>query len=371
MSNHDLLNGNSRRMFLQLSAGATAAMALHLVTEATLAAQEHKIIPAGAIRIDANENPLGPCDVACKAVMEAASQGGRYNYWLKDELAADLAATVGVKKENVAMFAGSGEPLGYSVFAFTSPTRSYVTADPGYEAGMRASHYSGAKIVKVPLTKTHAHDVKAMIAAAPDAGLFYVCTPNNPTGTLTPHADVEELVEKKPKGSVVMVDEAYIHFSEGVTALDLVKAGKDVVVLRTFSKIYGMAGLRCGAAIARPDLLEKLSCYGGGNPMPITAMAAASASLKNPGLVAERKQINTAARQKTFEWLDRQGYSYVPSQANFFMVDAKKPTKAGVADACSSHRGNSSGNGGVPDGMATGDEWREDGWICAVAQDEF
>src|SRR5947209_2714910 len=95
-----------------------------------------------------------------------------------------------------------------------------------------------ARVVKVPLTKTYAHDVKAMLAAAPDAGLFYICTPNNPTGTLTSHADIEYLVENKPQGSIVMVDEAYIHFSTAPSVLDLVKAGKDVIVLRTFSKLY-------------------------------------------------------------------------------------------------------------------------------------
>jgi len=113
-----------------------------------------------------------------------------------------------------------------------------------------------------------------MLAAAPDAGLFYVCTPNNPTGTLTPHGDIEQLLAAKPKGSVVLVDEAYIHFSDGVSAIDLVKADKDVIVLRTFSKIYGMAGIRCGMAIGRPDLLEKMEIYGGWSAMPITAVAA-------------------------------------------------------------------------------------------------
>ena len=88
-----------------------------------------------------------------------------------------------------------------------------------------------------------------MLAAAPDAGVFYVCTPNNPTGTLTSHSDIEYLVENKPKNSIVLVDEAYIHFSDAPSAIDLVKAGKDVIVLRTFSKLYGMAGLRCGMAI--------------------------------------------------------------------------------------------------------------------------
>jgi len=174
-----------------------------------------------------------------------------------------------------ALFPGSSEPLHFSVLAFTSPSKSYVTADPGYEAGMHAAKISGARVVKTPLTASYGHDVKAMITAASDAGLFYVCTPNNPTGTLTPQVEIEYLVEHKPKGSIVLVDEAYIHFSDATTALDLVKADKDVVVLRTFSKIYGMAGLRCGLAIGRPDLIEKVSSFSGWNSLPVTAVAAA------------------------------------------------------------------------------------------------
>src|SRR5260370_26844470 len=115
-----------------------------------------------------------------------------------------------------------------------------------------------------------------MIAAAPDAGLFYVCTPNNPTGTMTPHSAVERLLAAKPKGSVVLVDEAYIHFSDGVSAIDLVKANQDVIVLRTFSKLYGMAGIPCGVAIARPDLLAKPEALRGWGAPPITEMAAAN-----------------------------------------------------------------------------------------------
>ena len=107
-------------------------------------------------------------------------------------------------------------------------------------------------MVKVPLTKTYAHDVKAMLAAAPDAGVFYVCTPNNPTGTLTSHSDIEYLVENKPKGSIVLVDEAYIHFSDAPSVMDLVKAGKDVILLRTFSKIYGHGGLALWSGIRPP-----------------------------------------------------------------------------------------------------------------------
>ena len=157
-----------------------------------------------------------------------------------------LGETEGLKPEQLRVYPGSSEPLHHAVAVFTSPQRSYVTADPGYEAGMIAAHAGGAKVVKVPLTKSYAHDVKAMLAAAPDAGVFYVCTPNNPTGTLTSHSDIEYLVENKPKGSIVLVDEAYIHFADAVSVMDLVKADKDVILLRR-SKIYGMAGLRCGA----------------------------------------------------------------------------------------------------------------------------
>jgi histidinol-phosphate aminotransferase len=172
--------------------------------------------------------------------------------------------------------------------------------------------------------------VKAMLAAAPDAGVFYVCTPNNPTGTLTSHSDIEYLVEKKPKGSVVLVDEAYIHFADATSTMDLVKAGKDVILLRTFSKIYGMAGLRCGAVFARPDLLEQIEKYSGWNAMPITGVAAASASLRDAKLVSERKRINATVRAQVFAWLDHNGYSYVPSEANFFMLDAKRPAKVAI-----------------------------------------
>jgi histidinol-phosphate aminotransferase len=319
----------SRRSFLQLS---TAAAALQMVSEPMLAAAARTRHSNDGVSIDANENPLGPGQSARDALSAIIPQGGRYLDNLTDDLVHTLAEQEGLKPDYVHAFPGSTPGLHFGVIAFTSPQKSYVTADPGYEAGMRAAETSQAKIVKIPLTKTYAHDVKAMLAAAPDAGLFYICTPNNPTGTLTPHADVEFLVENKPKGSIVMVDEAYIHFSDAPSTLDLVKAGKDVIVLRTFSKTYGMAGLRCGLAVARPDLLDKIMERAGWNFMPITSLVAASASLKDPNLVPERRRINAAIRQENFQWLDRNGYSYIPSESNCFLLDTKRPGKE-VIDA--------------------------------------
>lgn len=327
----------SRRSFLSLTTAASAAVMLRIMTEPMLARAREHHPPAGAVMIDANENPLGPCVSAREAVVNITPQGGRYLDGLTEELVNTIAQTEGVKPDYVHVYPGSSEPLHHTVCAFTSPSRTYVTADPGYEAGMFAAEAMGARVVKVPLTKSYAHDAKAMLAAGSDAGVFYVCSPNNPTGTLTSHSEVEYLVDNKPKGSVVLVDEAYIHFSDATSAVDLVKADKDVIVLRTFSKLYGMAGLRCGCAIARPDLLEKIHTYGGWNFMPVTAMAAATASLKHAGLVQERKKINAAIREETFQWLDRNGYSYVRSESNCFMLDTKHPAKQ-VIDAMAAQK---------------------------------
>jgi histidinol-phosphate aminotransferase len=320
----------SRRSFFRMAAVATATAAVPILTEPHLAyAQRRRIareLPPDAVRIDANENPLGPCSGACAVMSSLLPEGGRYDFELTQKLIDTFAAQEGLKSEYVMAYAGSSEPLHYTVLAFTGPERSYVTADPGYEAGMYAAKFSGAKIVKVPLAADHAHDVKAMVAADPNAGVLYICNPNNPTGTITSRADIEYALANKPKGSILLVDEAYIHFSEGTPSLDLVKADKDLIVLRTFSKVYGMAGLRCGFAIARPDLLAKIETYGM-NSMPILAVAAATSSLQTPDLVPQRRKINTDIRTSVFEWMASNNYKFIPSQTNCFMVDTGRPGK--------------------------------------------
>jgi len=317
----------SRRSFLHLSAAASTAAALRIMSEPLLAAAaRRRPVPApGAVVIDANENPLGPCQPARDAMAAILPHGGRYSDNLTDELVNTFAKLEALNPDYIRATVGSTPPLALSTIAFTSPTKSYVTADPGFETGMMTADHNGARVVKVPLTKTYAHDVKAMLAAASDAGLFYLCNPNNPTGTLTPRSDIEYLVENKPKDSVVLIDEAYIHLSAAPSSLDLVKAGKDVIVLRTFSKVYGMAGIRCGFLIARPDLADKVLDRGGYNFMPVTAVVAATASLKDPTLVPERRRINATIRQQTFDWLSHNGYSFIPSESNCFMVDVKRP----------------------------------------------
>jgi len=320
----------SRRSFLHLSAAAASAAAVFRgAAEAQMAAAARPAAHSpNAVIIDSNENPLGPCQSARDAVAAIIPQGGRYAFNLSVDLANTFAQSQGLDPRWVRPIVGSTPGIALTVLAFTSAKKSYVTADPGYEYGIMLSENMGVRVAKVPLTKTYAHDVRAMLAAAPDAGLFYICTPNNPTGTLTSHSDIEYLVANKPKDSVVVIDEAYIHFSEAAqSTIDLVKAGKDVIVLHTMSKIYGLAGLRCGFIVARPDLMEKVMLRGGWNPMPVSAVVAAKASLADPQLISERRAINSSVRQRTFDWLDRNGFSYIPSESNCFMLDAKRPAQ--------------------------------------------
>jgi histidinol-phosphate aminotransferase len=324
--------GFSRRTFGRIAAVMGAGAALPFFNEPAMAQLSAvRNMPADAVKINANENPLGPCPEALTAMQGLLKNGGRYLYEETFGFQELLAEQEGVKASYVQPYAGSSAPLHQAVLAFTSPTKPFVTADPGYEAGERAAEFIGAKVIRVPLTKSYAHDVKAMAAASPDAGLIYVCNPNNPTGTLTPRADIEWLLENKPKGSILMVDEAYIHIAGAPVCSDLVAKDKDIIVLRTFSKIYGMAGLRAGAALAKPDLLAKIRNYTSG-ALPITGMAGAAASLKVPMLVPERRKIIGAVREDVLAFLDKNNFKFVPSVSNKFMVDVGKPGKL-VIDA--------------------------------------
>jgi histidinol-phosphate aminotransferase len=318
--------GFSRRTFGRIATMLTAGAALPFYNESALAQLSRVEAPVDSVWINSNENPLGPSPEAREAAKKMVDQGGRYLFGEAGKVKTLLAEQEGVKSSYVEVHAGSSAPLHQAVLAFCSPTKSFVTADPGYEAGIRAAKFVGAKVVSVKLTPDYAHDVKAMVAAAPDAGLFYICNPNNPTGTLTKRADIEWLVANKPAGSIVMIDEAYTHIAGAdLFNTNLVAADKDVVILRTFSKIYGMAGMRAGAAIARPDLLQKIVGFSPNGMMPITAMAAASASLQSKTLVPERRKSIGAVRDDTFSFLEKHNFKYVASVSNCFMVDVKQP----------------------------------------------
>ncbi|MDP9038113.1 MAG: aminotransferase class I/II-fold pyridoxal phosphate-dependent enzyme [Acidobacteriota bacterium] len=363
--NNDFTSGLSRRSFMRTlgaaSVAATSFPALAALQQAPAAkARMAQGMGGGGdfggstdpdvVKISSNENPLGPSAAAREALARVGAEGGRYNQQYKSEVVSTFSQQHGIKipaaptmaemrarqrpQSYVEFYPGSGGALDLAVYSNVGPGKDLVVGEPSYEQGASAGAKMKANVHRVPLTATGAHDVKAMLAAGgPNPGAFYICNPNNPTGTMTPKEDIVWLVNNKPAGSVVIVDEAYHHFSTDESSIDLVNADKDVIVLRTFSKVYGMAGLRGGFLIAKPELQAKVGMIGvaagtgtGAGAVAISTAAACTASLKDPKLVPERRAINSRIRENVLEWMDKNGYAYMKgSQANFFQADVKRP----------------------------------------------
>jgi histidinol-phosphate aminotransferase len=286
--------------------------------------------PEAKTRIGANEcwtGPMAPGQAAALAVISSCNR-----YAPTDQRGDFIKAVMqveGVPYDHVAPWPGSSDPLSRAVVTFCSPTKALITGDPTFELGGRTADWLGAPVKRVPLKPDYTHDVKAMVAADPSPGLYYICTPNNPTGTVTPLADIEWLVANKPAGSIVLVDEAYIHFAGTPTASYMAKADKDVIVMRTFSKIFGMAGMRMGYVMTRPDIITKLMRYDGGmqsGALPLPSLACATASLTAADLIAARRKEMQDARGMALEHLKKRKVKVISGDANMFMVDWK--TKA-------------------------------------------
>src|SRR5215475_11821410 len=226
--------GFTRRHIGRMAGFLAAGTAFPFFNEYAMAQDAERRMRGGArpdygsdvVRISSNENPQGPCKEGLEALTKVAPMGWRYSPHNENrEFTKAIAETTGVKEEYVMATAGSSDPLHGSSCAFTSPTRSWVMANPGYGGGAPA--FIGSKVTRVPLRDDYSHDVEAMYKADPDAGAYYVCNPNNPTGTLTKLKDIEYLLANKKKDAVVVVDEAYIHFSDDAqTAAGLVAADK-------------------------------------------------------------------------------------------------------------------------------------------------
>jgi len=347
--NTDNILGLSRRSFLRtLGAASVAATSFPAFASATQSATpqssgpggrrgmsdmgEMRQLPPDTVIISSNENPLGPAQSALTAICSTAALGGRYHGEETMKTVMAFNEIFGLKRGYSALFPGSGGPLDLALMSNIGPDKPLVYGDPSYEQGPRAAETMKAPKFPVKLTPTYAHDVKAMLAAHPSPGAYYIVNPNNPTGTMTPREDILWLIKNKPKGSVVIVDEAYHHFSNDESVIDQVAADQDVIVLRTFSKIYGMAGLRAGFAVARPDLLMKFLTVAAPArtlaSISITSAAGARASLQDKDLVPLRKKINADIRSETLEFLTKHSYKIIPgSQGNMFMVDVNRPGK--------------------------------------------
>jgi histidinol-phosphate aminotransferase len=319
----------SRRRFTQLLGLGTAATALRPVLAAAPALRPVAApVVSSVIRLSSNENPYGPSPAAFEAMRAAFDIAWRYPDEGVDALAADVAGHHHIAAAGVLLGDGSGEILKVCAAAFTGPGRPAITAEPTFEALARYARSGGAEVVQVPLTPEHRHDLPAMLAAAGSNGLIYVCNPNNPTATITPKDQVRAFVAALPPGVTALVDEAYFHYAEDPdyeSVIPLVAEHPNLVVARTFSKIYGMAGLRCGYAVARPETIEKMRAQQAWDSVNAMALAAARASLADPGYVAESRRRTLQAKAWITSELQRMGYRVLPSATNFLMTDLRRP----------------------------------------------
>lgn len=285
---------------------------------------------AGIVRLSSNENPYGPSPAALKAMADSFGLAWRYPDEYADMLIAELAKLNGVSAEQILIGDGSGEILKLCAATFTGKDKKIVVPNPTFEAIGRHASVANAEVVKIDLTSDYQHDLPRMLAAAGDAGLVYVCNPNNPTASITPKDDLRAFLTKLPRQTIVLVDEAYHHYvetSDYESVIPLVKDFPNLIVARTFSKIYGMAGLRCGYCVTRPENLKLMRAHQVFDSVNIMALVAALAGLKDTMHVATGRRMNGEVKQYVCAQLDKLGFQYIPSQANFMMINLRREVR--------------------------------------------
>jgi histidinol-phosphate aminotransferase len=283
-------------------------------------------------RLNANENPFGPSDNAKKAILEALPTAYQYPFRAMGDLTQKIADFEKVKQENILMASGSSPLLMAAALYYCKPGGNVVTGDPSYADLPSKAERMGAKWVKVPLTSEFKLDLDAMEKAIDaNTGLVYICNPNNPTATVLDTAKLKDFCERVSKKVTVFVDEAYIDYlpdPQGTTLIPMVNSGANIIVARTFSKLYGFAGLRIGYVVTQPEIIKKLSMYTEAS-MSITAttLQAAIASYQDREFLDGALKKTLASKEYLYEVLKKEGYTYVPSSTNFVLFPIKMEGK--------------------------------------------
>jgi histidinol-phosphate aminotransferase len=297
-------------------------------------------VPSTLIRLDSNENPVGPLPEAVEAMKAAIVHGGRYPRFMGPGLVQDLARLHGTSPEGVVLGAGSGEILRMAVDACTSPTRGLVTALPTFESPAARTRQLGRPLVEVPVeARTLQIDLDAVADKARDAGLVFLCNPNNPTGSLHSGKAMRECLARLRRTApetVVLVDEAYHDYvddSAYESMLSVALTDPNVIVSRTFSKAYGMAGIRLGYAVGMPATIARLAAWRLVNGVNLLALAAGRAALAAQAAIAAERARNAQVRAFTAQVFSDLGFAPAPSQANFVFVDIRSDARA-FQDAC-------------------------------------
>src|SRR5436309_627667 len=310
----------SRRKFAQLlGAGAAAVVVRPTFSFAKPTQSVTTPLAEGGniVRLSANENPYGPCPKALEAITNSFGLACRYPDEHNNLLIDKLAKLNGVNHDQILLGDGSGEILKLCAETFTGPHNGkLVAADPTFEAILNNASANGAEVVKAPLTSSFAHDMPKMLAAT-KGGLIYVCNPNNPTASITPKDELRDFIAKTPRETMILVDEAYFHFADSPdyeSVIPLVKEHPNLIVSRTFSKIYGMAGLRCGYCVAQSQAIAQLRSHQSWDSVNIMPVAAATASLSDPEQVTNGRRWYQVTRTFVTTQLDAMDYKYIPSQ---------------------------------------------------------
>ena len=301
----------------------------------------------GEIRISSNENPLGPPPVAVEAIRGSFGRdAGRYPFNSQpnmSDLTRALAEKHGCEPENIVLGAGSGEILKNAAHAFTNRDRHFVTGTPSYLQPSRVARYLGATVVSIPVNRADGKlDLGAMEAAARGAGLIFLCNPNNPTSTVHTGSDVRAFartVRRNSPNTVIHFDEAYHEYvthPDYEPALELALETPNVFVTRTFSKLFGMAGMRIGYGVGHRDTIATLRRYSLTVNTNVPGLAAAYAAVRETDFVRTEHRRNTEAKQFTVDFLAGRGFECYNSQTNFIFVELGRPA-ADFRAACREH----------------------------------
>lgn len=283
-------------------------------------------------RLSANENPWGPSKKAVAAIAESAGRGNRYMYSSAMKMVDLLASEEGVKGDNILMAAGSTDILEKTAFALCMKGGNVISADPSYMSLVRTATSIGATWKNIPLKPDYSHDLAAMEKAIDsETKLVYICNPNNPTGTLTSIDEIKSFCKRVSAKVPVFIDEAYLELLEdhkSQTAVSLVQEGYDVIICRTFSKIHGMAGLRMGYMVAKPERIKMIKTLVRTEMgICLTSLEGAMASVKDLEFQDFTRKSVKEGREYTFDVLKKAGFNPIPSYTNFILFPLQMPTK--------------------------------------------
>jgi len=302
-------------------------------SEAALAQRAAVITaPPGSVWLNANEYPEGPPRASITAMLKVLNGSNRYHYDEFTSFYATLAASLNLEANNILVGAGSSEVLHCAVDTFVTSKRPFITSLPTFEAGPELATAKGHPVIKIPLRDDYSANVKSLAreAARAGGGLIYICNPNNPTSSITTAKDIRWLADNLPPKTYLLVDEAYIHFTESpkaVSAIDLVRKGKNVIVSQTFSKIYSMAGLRVGFVAAPPELIKRMTPYRN-NVISIVGVRAVLAALDlGPRFIQERRARIARTRSDLTDWCREKQIKYIEPHANFIMIDTGRDVR--------------------------------------------